>query len=474
MSAWAEATYVIEEVGKGMSGGVSSMLKITTTYTDWLSETITVSNGVETVTGTFVDGYCEIPVKYIGSYDMTVDDITERVNVSELGQVLDVSMEPYHIYGFKKAKNDSNPYTRVEYTDGAVGFVPLTRDFDEDTTDLGSWEGTFIVNAFRPIMLSRTGEVVYELDPNDQTKRKDGTPSDVSNTSFDGNAMVGVKTMWVYRYEDANYEYTKIADKRIDSNYKADAHIGPDGETILNEIYMPMYEGSSVSSKVRSLAGQTPMNTQPGATEKTQIEANGSGWQFDDLSNWQLMYDVLVLLGKSTNVQAVYGEGHITGGTAASSLLTTGTKKDKGAFSCKNNNDAVKVFWMENYWGDRWDRTYGAVYKTDGKIYVKMHPPYNIDGSGYTNTGVTIGGTSGGCISATKMTEYGCLPVTASGSDSTYECDGAWFNTTQLNFLLRGGACNSGLPCGFAWDLDSPFSHSIWPFGPSLSYKSPA
>ena len=323
-------------------------------------------------------------------------------------------------------------------------------------------------------MLSSSGEVVYELDHNDQRYRKDGQSSDISNTSFNGNAMVGVKTMWFYRYEDANYEYVKIADKRIDSNYKAYAHTAADGTTILNEIYLPMFEGSSVSSKVRSLAGQTPMNNEQGATEKTQIEANGSGWQFDDLSNHELIRDVLTLLGKSTNCEAVYGSGHTTGGSSASSLLTTGTKKDKGMFSCKNNNDAVKVLWLENYWGDRWDRTYGAVYGTDGKIKVKMFPPYNTDGSGYHDTGVTISGTSGGYISETKMTEYGMLPKVVSGSDSTYEADGCWFNTTQLNFLLRGGYCRSGALCGLSvWYVNNLFSHAYWDVGPSLSYKTP-
>ena len=487
MDAFAEAQYVIEELTEVIEnhsggGGNISVLQVTTHNADWIGETITATNGVETVTGTLTSvapaltptGYCTLQVHYIGSYNLTVDDITEKVIVMDLGEVKAVDMEPYHIYGYKKAKNDSNPYTRVTYTDGAENFTPLTRDFEEDTTDLGSWEGTFILDAFRPLMLSFSGDVVYELDHQDQRKRLDGQASDISNTSFNGNAMVGVKTLWFYRYEDTAYEYVKIADKKIDSNYKAHAHTANDGETILDEVYLPMFEGASINGKVRSLAGQTPMNSETGSTEKTQIEANGSGWQFDDHSNHEMIRDVLTLLGKSTNGDAVFGKGHNSGGSGAASLLTTGTKKDKGMFSCKNNNDAVKVLWLENYWGDRWDRTYGAIYDTAGVLKIKMFPPYNTDGTGYRNTGVTISGTSGGYISETTMTEYGMLPKVVSGSESTFECDGCWWNTTQVNFSLRGGCCDDGSRCGFSsWLVYALFSNADWPIGPSLSYKRP-
>lgn len=484
MSAWPEASYTIDEVNKNASGGNTSALKITTTYEDWIGENFTVTNGVETVTGTLTavspslvpKGYAVVEVKYIGSYDIIIgEDFSERVVINNLGEVQDIALEPYHIYGYKKAKNDSNPATRVVYTDGAEGFTPLTRDFANDTTDLGSWDGTFILDAFRPVMLSYSGSVTYELDHEDQTKKLDGTASDISNTAFNGNAMVGVKTLWFWRYEDADYEYVKIADKKIDANYKAYAHTADDGETILDEVYLPMFEGSSVSSKVRSLAGQAPMNTNPGATEKTQIEANGAGWQFDDHANREMVRDVLTLLGRSTNCEAVYGSGHTTGGSGAASLLTTGTKKDKGAFSCSNNNDAVKVLWLENYWGDRWDRCYGVIYDTANVIKVKMHPPYNTDGAGYYNTGLSITGTSGGYISETKMTEYGMLPKAVSGSASTFECDGCWWNSTQSNFLIRGGICSADSLCGFSsWHVYNLFSSSDWSFGPSLSYKRPA
>ena len=215
------------------------------------------------------------------------------------------------------------------------------------------------------------------------------------------------------------------------------------------------------------------MNTQTGATEKTQIEANGSGWQFDDWMNAQMVTHLLFLLGKSSDLQATFGRGHYDGGSAASSLLQTGQLKNKGMFYGTNGNASVKFLWLENYYGDRWDRKYGVVYNTAGHILTKAYPPYNTDGSGYTDTGLTITGTNGGYISKTKMTEFGEFPIQANGSETTYQPDGCWFNTSQLNFLLWGAHCDDGLHVGAAFHVSGPFSVSDWNVGPSLAYKYP-
>ena len=106
-------------------------------------------------------------------------------------------------------------------------------------------------------------------------------------------------------------------------------------------------------------------------------------------------------------------------------------------------------------------------------MLTKPYPPYNIDGTGYTNTGITIAGTNGGYIKKTKMTEYGEFPIDVSGSETTYQPDGCWFSTAQLNFLLWGADCAAGLRVGAAFYVDSPFSDSIWYIGPALAYKQP-
>ena len=385
------------------------------------------------------------------------------------------------IYGYKINKNDSNPATRVTYTDDAKGFAPMALDLTTgEVLDYGSWKDTFIMESFRPVMLysdaagdELKGTVAYELDHDDQTKKLDGTASDISDTTFPGNAMVGVKPIWICRYEDANQIVVKFANKKVDEGYKCYANLADDGETILEEVYTDMFEGANVSNMVRSLAGLTPMNNAAGATEISYCQANGDGWYLNDWALVKLWEDIAYLFGKNTNAQSVFGAGHNTGGSSAASLLQTGTLKDKGPFYGTSGNVAVKFLWKENAWGDRWDRIAGCM-NVSGTIRVKMHPPYNTDASGYINTGITPGGTSGGYISAAKMTSYGLIPQTASGSQTTYWPDGLWFNNSQTDYAFAGGGCDYGALVGpSCLYLSIALSFAYWNVGPSLSYKKP-
>ena len=379
----------------------------------------------------------------------------------------------YELYGFDIDPDDSNPATRVSYpadVDNAA-WDPMTVNLTNGEFDLKQWARSFMLKNMRPVMLKYDGTVDYELDHDDQTKKLDGTTSDISNTSYGGNAMVEIKKIYFKRWEDDKGQHVRMSNKQLDSLFKCYAHMY-DGEE-LDAIYMPMFEGSSNNGKVRSIAGQTPMNTQPGATEKTQIEANGTGWQFDDWMNAEMVTDLLYLIGKSTGLQETFGNGHYTGGSQASHLLQTGTLKNKGMFYGTSGNVAVKIFWLENYYGDRWDRKYGVFYNTSGHILVKPYPPYTIDGTNCIDTGLTITGTSGGYVSKIKMTEYGGFPIVVSGSETTFFPHGCWWSTSQLNFLIWGAHCNNDRHVGAAFSVYNPFSYSDWFFGPSLAYKYP-
>lgn len=380
----------------------------------------------------------------------------------------------YELYGFDIDPDDSNPATRISYpadVDNAE-WDPMTVNQSTGAYTLGLWANTFFIKGIRPVMLKYDGTVDYELNHDDQRYKMDGTTlSNIADSSYDGNGMVEFSKMYFKRWQDDSGQHVRLSNVQVDPDFMAYQHMYDGME--LDKIYLPMFEGSSVGGKVRSIAGQAPMNTQTGATEKTQIEANGTGWQFDDWMNAQMVTHLLFLLGKSTDLQATFGNGHHTGGTAASSLLQTGTLKDKGMFYGTNGNAAVKFFWLENYYGDRWDRKYGVVYTTSGHILVKPYPPYNTDGTGYIDTGLTISGTSGGYISKTKMTEHGEFPIVVSGSETTYQPDGCWYSTNELKFLLWGANCNHARRVGAAFYVAAPFSNSNGLSGPSLAYKFP-
>ena len=71
-----------------------------------------------------------------------------------------------------------------------------------------------------------------------------------------------------------------------------------------------------------------------------------------------------------------------------------------------------------------------------------------------------------------KTEAFGRLPVNASGSSSTYEADGMWYNNSQVNYACVGGRWSNGLMVGpFSADLGTAASLSSSALGAALSCK---
>ena len=163
-------------------------------------------------------------------------------------------------------------------------------------------------------------------------------------------------------------------------------------------------------------------------------------------------------------------------------LLKTGTMNSKGLFWGENAGTAgVKVFGMENYYGNQWRRTVGLIL-ANGIVKVKLSPStkdgskatnYNTDGTGYIEIpNSTPSGTSGGYIKDMLYTALGMFPTSITGSSSTYYPDGCWFNNETIVFALFGGALSDGRLCGaFFVDLALGANNMWWAIGASLSYK---
>ena len=70
--------------------------------------------------------------------------------------------------------------------------------------------------------------------------------------------------------------------------------------------------------------------------------------------------------------------------------------------------------------------------------------------------------------------DIGRIPTVASGSETTYECDGLWFNNTIVAVALFGGYRGSGSGCGLScWSVSTPATHVDTAGGASLSCKPP-
>ena len=396
----------------------------------------------------------------------TLDKVARAVGVDDENK----------IYGIKINKKDSNPNTRCTYLGDAKGMTPASMNFTTGEFNYGDWADAWFVKGNFPCMLKPNGSVAYKLNPNDYSLKEDGTASDIADTTKDLNAMSAMPLVWIWQYEVGDFKYIYLANYKVNDNYHAYAHQREDG-TIAPYVFMSIFKGAQIdasTTKLRSLSGLQPMYSKTAQNEVAYAQENGSFWYTKTWSQRNLMQCLLTMMFCSTNSQAKLGNGNLNYKEDSSifyGVLQTGTLNDKGQFwGANDNTHQVKAFHQEAVWADQWDRIAGLI-NDKGVIKVKMTAPYNFDGADYdVVAGITPKGTSGGYIKDTLMTEYGDMPFDASGSASTYECDGLWFNNEQVNYARVGGNCACSSRCGlFSLGLDGAASGAGWVVGASLS-----
>ena len=410
-----------------------------------------------------------------------VEDIKKRIDIC---------------YGFEIDGSESNPSSAVTYISDAVGLTPAAMNYTTGSFNYGSWEDAFFMP--RPCMLKSDGTVDYYLDSGDYTKKEDGTASDIGNTAYDGNAMMewgrNGRKIWlkIQPSSDGHSAKVWIANNQVDSKFHDYSFHNCKGESA-EHFYTPIYNGSVISSKMRSLSGQTVSKSLAGTAEITAAKANNPStdelWNIECFADRVLINMLLILMGKSLDTQTVFGQGANSGGSeAVNDTFTTGVHNTKGLFYGTNSGEVsantfgncVKVFGMENYYGFQWRRTNGLILNNGATKYKLAYGTedgsaatgYNTDGTDYKNANVTPSGTSGGYISAAKFAEDGMFSDTMSGSASTYFCDGTWFNNSTVTFALFGGVSNDGARVGaFCLALNVAVSVAPWHFGASVSCK---
>ena len=423
--------------------------------------------------------YKAFPMSTTGFYNSNSANETEGIKCKD-----------YNLYGFKLDQNESDPNSMITYLSDCDNtyYESAYMNYTADTFDYGDWGDAWFIKNLKPCMLKYDGTVDYELDKNDYTKKLDGTDSDVANTSYGGNAMVGIpKVYWKIVNNGDNTANIYICDKKIDSDFHCWSHIDNNGNEI-DYCYLSAYDGCNISSKLRSISGQSPMTNQSGTTEINYAKSNNIGsdiiWYTGLFNDWMLINILLSLIGKSTNSQITFGAGNNNTYVSISNtgIKKSGTMNTKGLFwGNQDNKSGVKVFGIEHWYGNIWRRIGGWI-NDKGTQKIKMTygqsdgsttDGYNETGSGYiTISGATPSGTNGGYISKMLITDNGLIPTIASGSATTYYCDGLWFNNSKVDYACVGGASGDASPVGaLCSNLSVASSTTSWDVGDALSCK---
>ena len=383
-----------------------------------------------------------------------------------------------HVYGFKREIANSNYLTRITYTDEAVGKTPVTVNITNQTQDLGSW-GDFINKVARPVMVTYSGVVDYELDHNDTTKKLDGSPSDIDNLEYKGNAMVEFRNYrYVSRKTVDGFQYVRFANYKVDDTFEDNAFINENGAHSL-AFYFSMFDGGLVGDKMRSIAGAEILRSKNASQEMTLAKSNGKGWNTGTWSQLNYIWDLLTLLGKTDGFQETFGRGicdlSYNNGVNPFGWIV-GQTKNKGCFFGQSGGaNPVRTLWIEDLWGRSYDRYTGLI-NDNGTFKVKLVPPYPTpsDSAGaysdYINTELVT--PAEGYVKEANCSEFGFLPQVVGGSASTYFCDYFNKNDSGIRYVLVGGDWGIGSACGRYVDVGYASSFAYAVVGSRLSYTS--
>lgn len=481
----ASTPVLIVKVGQDLEG------KQVTVKKDAYSYTKTTSNRSATFilpeTGEWTISSTEVPEK------------DRKVNIAE-SKTYTFNF-PAAVYTIKIKKDESDPTNRIEYMDDAIGMEPATAE--GGTVNLGEWLDTFFFDgSFNyPAMLKTDGTIEYKLNPNDYSLKSDedgGGYSDIGQTSYDGNAMSIFNKVYTRFWSDAQNEYISITNDKK-SGYTALGFIGADGSE-MDWVAMGMYLGSNVSSKLRSISGQSimfPSSTQASTFDvKSLATKNGTQYGLGTWSLFQVLNACWKIVFKTDDCSKI-AQGRKGAGESTSSLgtlpsLKTGVLSQSGPVGVDTSSGCVKFMHIEDFFSNRatplaemLDGLAINLSSTNnqGAIYVKASRPYaDIPSNGKvtTSTYSSEGGfmTTTGNIKTSQLdNRYGRVPSTGGGTSSTYQCDSVTFDQYSVNFAGTYAGCRRGGTDGLgaSWFYCHPHNYVFrGSCCARLSYEPPA
>lgn len=319
------------------------------------------------------------------------------------------------IYGIEIDETNSNPETAVTYTDDAIGFTSMKGN--NGSFQWGSWQTIFNEIGIKPCVL-KDGVVQYYLNPNDYTKKADGTASDITSGTA-GDVMIEFPKIYWKINRTANKLYVKYSTKQFTGAINPAHKVGGIEK---DKIYLSAYMGNEISGKLRSLSGKAPTVSKTIGQFRTIAQANGAGYQ-QTTYYALLMLQVLYLVWfKNLNSQTALGRGYVDGNSAS---INTGGANTKGMFYGETSGKQQNKFCgIEDFWGNVYYWIDGLYSDSNRNIMISKQNVFNDNGTGYSNHGVGASANISGYINKVQGgNETGFIIKEKDGSSSTYFAD---------------------------------------------------
>ena len=362
------------------------------------------------------------------------------------------------IYGFIEHMNIKSPSARITPIGLNKNFSNVVRD-TTGSLILNEWADFGVVKGNKPYMVRSDGTPDYMLSETDYTKKADGvTASDVANTDYDGGAFAWFPRVYKHEHMEG-YDRVVMFSMVERDGYLPVGFVDPDNK-VLEGVWLPMFYGSLVGSKMVSLSGLQPDYSKTTDAQKTAIDAFSGRAVFFAGPIVETITDILIMMAGTTNIQDVYGYGNCNGYNSNLSP-TYGVKENAvigggqfyGTSDGKSLNKIFHSIVLGSY--QQWMRDpYEIV--VNGRVKVSKNYKYDVTGATYEDTGINVPNGPKAWeypLRYQTVEGYGSIPAIefAGGSTSTGCCDGLYRHETQETMTavaLRFGACPSGLSCG--------------------------
>ena len=423
---------------------------------------------------------------YVDDQQNSEDWFYRAFPIATSGAVSNSNLNRFDYWHYAVCIDESNPIEAdsVTYPAGYdnENYKPLrvimntNAQMANNKCDWGDWKNAPFMP--RPCMLTYDGKVDYYLDPDDYTLKEDGSPSDVTDSNYAGNAMMEFSPVFIKPERVGDNLYIYFCSEKYDDNYECWSCKKEDG-TYADHYYMAIYEASYINGKFRSLSTGKVADTSLGGIQACMNYAAqcGQGWNIDLWSDWDLLRCLGILVTKRLNSQKAIGAG-----ATSYHCVPTGAGNQKGMFWGAldyQNTYATKFFGIENPWSHNWRYCAGIIMDSDALTIKIKHTysvvdgstinGYNDTGTGYINTGLKIP-TSGYISKIQGDSQCITAPMEIKGgSDTTYYSDYIWYSSTGLFINGYGGDSSFGL---FSWGSSSSPSSSYASCGAALSFKN--
>ncbi len=359
------------------------------------------------------------------------------------------------VYSVVIDTSNSDPETSVSYADDAASFSAAYMDFDADVFIDNGWTSRWPFNQIKPCLISSSGDVIGYLDPNDYSKFEDGSSADIY-TVGSNDVMIEIPRV-DYNFENLDDGNIKVSITNIiDKGYCSRAH------TYKGEVYDKIYVAAYASMWAAS--GDTTIPYVPyslsGTRDRyyyassaslgapnmmTYTRTKGYGYEHCPLNVFVMLQSLYLIMFKNLNSQAALGKGVV----ASTRQVDTGTLDKAGMYYGKNTSSPIKMFGIENIYGNGALFLPGMYVTKTYEVYA-LNPMSTVDYSFATEeTNLQYVCTIPGNVPANFPTkvyatnEVGFVITKCGGSNSTYFCDRMCIRIIQRSYRLCGASADT-------------------------------